>query len=124
MRLEHGARVSGMLNGVAYRSSLMEYGGVFHLGVHKGTAEAASVATGDSASVDRRARSRAAADRRRATQLGRRARSGRSGVRVLEEARACLQTRLRPKSALDAKKAETRVRRIAGIVGALHDGLP
>src|SRR5690242_6771352 len=45
-KLAHGARVRGTLNGVAYRSSLMKYSGVFHLGVHKATAGAAGVTHG------------------------------------------------------------------------------
>jgi Domain of unknown function (DUF1905) len=35
--LRRAARVRGTVNGVPYRSSLMTYGGVFHLGVHKAT---------------------------------------------------------------------------------------
>jgi hypothetical protein len=35
--LKHGARVRGTVNGVEYRSALMKYSGVFHLGVHKAT---------------------------------------------------------------------------------------
>jgi hypothetical protein len=44
--LVYGARVRGTLNGVAYRSSLMKYGGIFHLGVHKATLEKAGVEPG------------------------------------------------------------------------------
>jgi hypothetical protein len=32
--LAYGARVRGTVNGAAYRSSLMKYSGVYHLGVH------------------------------------------------------------------------------------------
>ena len=35
--LKYGARVRGTVNGAPYRSSLMKYSGVFHLGVHKAT---------------------------------------------------------------------------------------
>jgi ribosomal protein L11 len=35
--LKYGVRVRGTVNGVPYRSSLMKYGGVFHMGVHKAT---------------------------------------------------------------------------------------
>src|SRR3954453_13113702 len=41
--LRHGQRVRGTLNGTRYRSSLMMYGGVFHLGVHKATLAEAGV---------------------------------------------------------------------------------
>jgi hypothetical protein len=47
----HGARVRGTINGVAYRSSLMKYSGVFHLGIHKATVRAAGVARGDRVEV-------------------------------------------------------------------------
>jgi hypothetical protein len=35
--LRHSARVRGTVNGAAYRSSLMKYSGIFHMGVHKAT---------------------------------------------------------------------------------------
>src|SRR3954468_5805096 len=41
--LRHASRVRGTVNGAAYRSSLMMYSGVFHLGVHKATLAAAHV---------------------------------------------------------------------------------
>src|SRR5262249_40443182 len=49
--LAHGARVRGTVNGIAYRSSLMKYSGVFHLGVHKSTALAANVTKGNRVKV-------------------------------------------------------------------------
>ena len=48
--LVYRMRVRGTLAGAAYRSSLMKYGGVFHLGVHKSTLAAAGVGPG--ATVD------------------------------------------------------------------------
>jgi len=39
--LRHAARVRGTVNGAPYRSSLMMYSGVFHLGVHRATLAAA-----------------------------------------------------------------------------------
>jgi hypothetical protein len=50
-RLRHGARVRGIVNGVPYRSALMKYSCVFHMGVHKATALQAGVAHGDSVEV-------------------------------------------------------------------------
>jgi bifunctional DNA-binding transcriptional regulator/antitoxin component of YhaV-PrlF toxin-antitoxin module len=49
--LKHGARVRGEVNGVGYRSSLMKYSGIFHLGVHKATLETAGVKPGARVSV-------------------------------------------------------------------------
>jgi hypothetical protein len=40
-------RVTGTLNGTAFRSSTMPYRGAFYLGVHKATREAAGVSVGD-----------------------------------------------------------------------------
>ncbi len=48
--LRYGVRVRGKLDGVDYRSSLMMYSGTFHLGVHKATMSAAGVGPG--ANVD------------------------------------------------------------------------
>jgi hypothetical protein len=44
--LEYGDRVRGTLDGTPYRSSLMKYSGVFHLGVHKATLAAAGARAG------------------------------------------------------------------------------
>jgi hypothetical protein len=44
--LKHAARVRGTVNGAPYRSSLMKYSGIFHLGVHKATLAKADVAPG------------------------------------------------------------------------------
>src|SRR5215470_847888 len=41
--LKHGLRVRGTVNGARYRSSLMMYSGIFHLGVHKATLAEAGV---------------------------------------------------------------------------------
>ena len=49
--LKHGARVRGAVNGVSYRSSLMMYSGIFHLGVHKSTLQEAGVKPGARISV-------------------------------------------------------------------------
>ena len=46
-KLEYGVRVRGTVAGVAYRSSLMKYSGVFHMGVHKATLAAAKARAGD-----------------------------------------------------------------------------
>ena len=49
--LKHGSRVRGEVNGVGYRSSLMKYSGIFHLGVHKATLQTAGVKPGARVSV-------------------------------------------------------------------------
>lgn len=50
-KLRYGARVRGTVDGAPYRSSLMKYGGVFHLGVHKATIAAAGAKLGDRVEV-------------------------------------------------------------------------
>ena len=50
-RLTHGTPVRGEVNGVGYRSSLMMYSGIYHLGVHKSTLQQAGVGPGTRVSV-------------------------------------------------------------------------
>jgi hypothetical protein len=45
--LKYGARVRGTVNGTPFRSSLMKYSGVFHMGVHKATLASAGAKGGD-----------------------------------------------------------------------------
>lgn len=49
--LAHSARVRGEVNGVAYRSSLMKYSGIFHLGIHKAVLKEAGVELGQTITV-------------------------------------------------------------------------
>ena len=44
--LVYGMRVRGTVAGVSHRSSLMKYGGIFHMGVHKATLEKAKIVAG------------------------------------------------------------------------------
>jgi hypothetical protein len=116
--LKYGARVRGTVNGAPYRSSLMKYSGVFHLGVHKATVAEAGVKGGDRVSVtielddqplptdvlpgDLAAAIAATAATRTAwTQL------------------SPAHKREHVKQVIEAKKPETRARRIAATVAAL-----
>src|SRR5437762_4867013 len=45
-------RVTGSINGVAFKSSTMPYRGGFYLGVHKATREAAGVEVGDPLEIE------------------------------------------------------------------------
>jgi hypothetical protein len=122
-KLAHGARVRGTVDGVPYRSSLMKYSGVFHLGVHKATAEAAGVQPGDQVRV-----TIAADDAPRPTDrvpedlahaLARNARAEASWSRLAPAVR-----RGYVRQVLDAKRDATRLRRIGRIVEMLHAGVP
>lgn len=45
--IAHASRVRGTVNGVPFRSSVMKYSGIFHMGVHKATLAKAGVKGGD-----------------------------------------------------------------------------
>ena len=49
--LKYKDRVRGTVNGAPYRSSLMKYSGVFHMGVHKATLAKAGVGMGEDVDV-------------------------------------------------------------------------
>ena len=118
--LAHRARVRGDVNGAGYRSALMMYSGVFHLGVHKATLQEAGVKPGARVSVtieldaeplptDVVPDDLAAALRR-------------------DQRAASVWTRLAPshkrehvKALLGAKRPETRARRLAGLLAALYE---
>ncbi|HET8938959.1 MAG TPA: DUF1905 domain-containing protein [Polyangiales bacterium] len=51
-KLGHGARVRGEVNGVEYRSSLMKYSRIFHLGIHKAVLKEPGVELGQTITVD------------------------------------------------------------------------
>lgn len=50
-KLGHGARVRGDVNDIEYRSSLMKYSGIFHLGIHKAVLKEAGVERGQTITV-------------------------------------------------------------------------
>ena len=45
-------RVKGMVNGVEFRSNIMPYGGVAHLGIHKATVQKANLQGGDELDIE------------------------------------------------------------------------
>jgi hypothetical protein len=122
-RLVHGARVRGTVNGVAYRSSLMKYSGIFHLGVHKATVTGAGVAHGDRVEVTIEIDDKPLPtdvvpdDLRDALKQSPRA-------AATWEALAPGARREYVKSVMDARQAATRERRIATIVETLQAGVP
>src|SRR5262245_53409146 len=122
-QLAHGARVRGTVDGVAYRSSLMKYSGVFHLGVHKATAEKAGVSGGDRVEVtieidDEPLLTDTVPDDL-AKALAKNAKAAASWAKLAPAVR-----RGYVKDVIEAKKAETRARRIAKIVDTLRAGVP
>jgi hypothetical protein len=121
--LKHGARVRGTVDGVDYRSSLMKYSGIFHLGVHKATAAGARVAAGDRVKVTIEVDDQPLPTDVVPDDLAR--------ALALDVKAAASWERLAPavrrghvKSVNEAKKQETRTRRVATIVETLHAGVP
>jgi hypothetical protein len=123
--LKYGVRVRGTVNGVPYRSSLMKYSSVFHMGVHKATLERAGAAGGDRVEV-----AIEIDDEPLPTDVVPQDLARALAARAMVKARATWQ-KLAPahrrehvKHVLDAKKPETRARRIAKTVEALLAGVP
>jgi hypothetical protein len=123
VHLTHGARVRGTLNGVAYRSSLMKYSGVFHLGVHKATAGAAGVTRGTrveiTIEIDDEPLPTDVPPDDLAGALSRDSRASMSWEKLAPAVR-----RGYVRGVLEAKKPETRARRIAKVVETLRKGVP
>lgn len=116
--LKYAARVRGTVNGVPYRSSLMKYSGVFHMGVHKATLAEAGVEPDARVDViielddEPLPTDTIPADLKRALQKNR---SAAAAWKVLRPS----AKREHVKSVLEAKKAETRARRIQKVIDTL-----
>jgi hypothetical protein len=121
--LKYGARVRGTVNGTPFRSSLMKYSGIFHMGVHKATLAAAGAKGGDRVEVaieidDQPLPTDAVPD-----DLARAiAHDGKLGTAWRDLSPA--HRREHVKHVLEAKQAETRARRIAKTIEALRAAKP
>jgi hypothetical protein len=116
--LAHGARVTGTVNGVRYRSSLMKYSGVFHMGVHKATLAAAAAAPGDRVDVTIAIDAEPLPADTVPADLARALRR-RAGMMAAWQRLAPSHRRQHVQEVLTAKRPETRARRIANTVEAL-----
>jgi len=118
--LKYGVRVRGTLNGVDYRSSLMMYSGTFHMGVHKATMASAGVAPGANVDVAIEIDDKplptdtVPPDLKRAIKASKAAQSG-------WETLSPSHRREHVKALLDAKKPETRAKRIASTIAMLEE---
>jgi hypothetical protein len=121
--LVHGARVRGHVNGAAYRSSLMKYSGVFHLGVHKATLAAAGVTPGARVDVTIERDDEPLPTDAVPADLAR-ALAPYATARAAWAALAPARRRGFVAEVLGAKKPETRARRITKIVDTLRAGVP
>jgi hypothetical protein len=117
--LKHADRVCGTVDGAPYRSALMKYSGVFHLGVHKATATAAKVGGGDRVTVtialDEAPLPGDELPEDLEASLGARKKTQAAWAELAPSRRRELV-----KQVLAAKADETRARRIAKIVEALR----
>lgn len=118
--LKYGARVRGTVDGVAYRSSLMKYSGVFHLGVHKATIEKAGVAIGDLVDV----KIEVDDEPLPADTVPPDLKKALAPVRAAWDKLSPSHKREHVKHVTEAKKPETRARRIAATLAALAKGKP
>jgi hypothetical protein len=116
--LRHSARVRGTLNGVRYRSSLMMYGGIFHLGVHKATLAAASVKPKALVTLTIELDDEPLPTDKVPRDLARALKRSTKVSAAWKTLRPSLK-REHVKSVMDAKKPETRTRRIDKIVASL-----
>lgn len=116
--LRYGARVRGTVDGAPYRSSLMKYSGVFHMGVHKATIAEAGATSGDEVDVRIEIDDEPLPTDTVPPDLARAlARSAR--LRAAWDKLPPSHRREHVKHVVEAKKPETRARRIAATVAAL-----
>jgi len=117
--IAYGKRVRGTLEGVAYRSSLMKYSGIYHLGVHKATMAAAGVGPGANVDVTIEVDDRplptdtVPPDLQRAIKATKLATNGWAVTSPSHK-------REYVKHVIDAKKPETRERRIVATIASLE----
>lgn len=116
--LRYGVRVRGTVNGVAYRSSLMKYSGVFHMGVHKATIAAAGVAPNTALDVAIEIDDAPLPADTVPKDLAR-AIAGNAKAKASWATQSPAHRREYVQHVTEAKKAETRERRIAATVTAL-----
>jgi hypothetical protein len=121
--LKYGARVRGTVNAAPFRSSLMKYSGIFHMGVHKATLAAAGAKEGDRVEVaielDDQPLPTDVVPDDLARAIARDAKLG-AAWRGLSPA----HKREHVKHVIEAKQAETRARRIEKTIEALRAAKP
>jgi hypothetical protein len=116
--LKHGARVRGEVNGVGYRSSLMKYSGIFHLGLHKSALQTARVKPGARISVTIEFDDEPLPTDVVPDDLAIALKNNRSAATAWT-ALAPSHRREHVKALLSAKSPDTRARRVAKIMAAL-----
>jgi hypothetical protein len=120
--LKYGARVRGTVNGAAYRSSLMKYSGVFHMGVHKATLAAAGLSGGERVTVTIELDDQPLPTDVVPPDLAK-AIAARAGTRAAWARLSPAHKREHVKHVIDAKKPETRARRIVATIEVLRSSV-
>lgn len=116
--LVYGMRVRGTLAGTDYRSSLMKYSGVFHLGVHKATLATAGVGIGAIVEITIEHDDQPLPTDTVPPDLKKALAANKAAQRGFE-AQSPAHKREHVKFILEAKQADTRARRIAKTVETL-----
>lgn len=119
-QLEHSARVRGEVNGVPYRSALMKYSGVFHLGLHKAVLKEAGVEFGQTITVSIERDNEPLPTDTVPDDLAAVLKKDKRAAAAWKTLRPSLK-REHVKKLLDAKKPETRARRLEQIQASLID---
>lgn len=116
--LRHGQRVRGTVNGASYRSSLMKYSGVFHLGLHKASLAEAEVTPPATVRVTIEADTEPLPTDTVPPDLAKALKRGSAAAAAWERLRPSLK-REHVRSLLEAKKPETRRGRLEKIITTL-----
>jgi bifunctional DNA-binding transcriptional regulator/antitoxin component of YhaV-PrlF toxin-antitoxin module len=117
--LKYADRVRGTVNGAGYRSSLMKYSGVFHMGVHKATLAAAGVKSGARVEITIELDDEPLPTDVVPSDLEQ-AIAAHAGTCAAWAKLSPAHKREHVKQVIEAKKPETRARRIAVTVAALR----
>lgn len=120
-RVKSNDRVRGEVNGVPFRSSLAKYSGVFHPGLPKASLGNARDGARVEVTIELDAEPRAVDTTPPALK---KALAPHAKAKASWEPLAASQRREFVKQVLDAKKDETRARRIEQIVATLKKGVP
>ena len=116
--LRHGSRVRGTFNGVAFRSSTPKYSGAFHMGIHKATVADADVKPGDTVTIELEIDSEPLASDVEPPDLLAALRKT-AGASAAWKALAPSHRREHVNAILEARKPETRERRIQNAIRML-----
>jgi len=119
-RLAYRGRVRGTINDAKYRSSLMKYSGVFHMGVHKAVMAEARVKHGDAVRVAIELDPEPLPADRVPVDLARALRRNKAAAAAFESL-APSHRREHVGFIIEAKKPETRIRRIARTIEVLAE---